>query len=199
MFEWLPWPSCSYLNKHISCFQQGDNPNVCITLTLFGPKSLLRHNTTCHLVCYNFKQKQVRNTSGYCLVSSVKHTDQKSITEVGLKLFYNITLRYISFSWRFYPKRLTISAFNHEGTDPEQQESRKYNFFKKAKLQSAIGRCHLSATKLLVYTFIQGIVGRGVFLVCSGRCVNFLLSWCQGGITCRFQWVSKWVNVSNED
>ena len=34
----------------------------------------------------------------------------------------------ISFSWCFYPKRLPISAFNREGTNPEQQESRKYNF-----------------------------------------------------------------------
>ena len=42
-----------------------------------------------------------------------------------------ILLHYISFSWRFYPKQPTISAFKHEGTNPEQQESRKYNFFKK--------------------------------------------------------------------
>ena len=49
----------------------------------------------------------------------------------------------------FNPKRLSISAFNHEGTNPEQQESRKYNFFK-TNLQSAISKCHLSATKLLV-------------------------------------------------
>ena len=32
------------------------------------------------------------------------------------------------FSWRFYPKRLAISAFDHEGTNPEQQESSSERF-----------------------------------------------------------------------
>ena len=36
-------------------------------------------------------------------------------------------------------------------------------FFKKAKLQSAISKCHLSATEFIIF-FIQGIVGRDVFL-----------------------------------
>ena len=51
-------------------------------------------------------------------------------------IFQTLTLKnsnlhlHFSFSWRFYPKRLSISALNHEGTNPEQQESRKYNFFK---------------------------------------------------------------------
>ena len=41
-----------------------------------------------------------------------------------------------------------MSAFNHEGTNPEQQESRKYNF-SKTNLQSAMSKCHLSATKIV--------------------------------------------------
>ena len=38
-------------------------------------------------------------------------------------------VRYISFSWRFYPKQLTISELHHKGTNQEQQESIKYNCF----------------------------------------------------------------------
>ena len=33
---------------------------------------------------------------------------------------WNISLHYISFNWRFYPKRLPISAFNLEGSNPER-------------------------------------------------------------------------------
>ena len=40
---------------------------------------------------------------------------------------------YISFSWRFYPKQLTISVLNHEGTNPEQRESSKYNFLQESQ------------------------------------------------------------------
>ena len=45
-------------------------------------------------------------------------------------------------------------------------------FFKKAKLQSATGKCQISAPKLLLYIylfkfFIQGLVGSEVFLVCG--------------------------------
>ena len=47
--------------------------------------------------------------------------------------FLNKISYYITFSWRFYPRRLTISAFNHEGTTPEQQESRKYNFLQESQ------------------------------------------------------------------
>ena len=43
--------------------------------------------------------------------------------------FLGTILNYISFSRRFYPKRLTISAFNHESANPEQQESSKYKLF----------------------------------------------------------------------
>ena len=72
-------------------------------------------------------------------VDSVSQVNiQKQTTIPSHRRVSNQALHYISFSWRFYPKRLTISAFNHEGTNPEQQESRKYNFFKRAKLQSAI-------------------------------------------------------------
>ena len=48
---------------------------------------------------------------------------------------------------------------------------------------SSIGKCSISATKSLdfVFVYIQGIVGRDVFLVCRGRYVDFLLSWCHWG------------------
>ena len=57
-------------------------------------------------------------------------------------------------------------------------------FFKKAKLQSAIGKCRVSATKSLVKkkkNYIEGIVGRDVFLVWGRRYVDFLLSLCHWG------------------
>ena len=58
-----------------------------------------------------------------CVIIRNKMTERNGHDECLLM----IITYYISFSWRFDPEQLTISAFNHEGTNPEQQESYKYN------------------------------------------------------------------------
>ena len=74
--------------------------------------------------------------------------------------YNNITHRitkfhYISFSWRFYPKRLTISASTMRVQTQNNKNQESAIFFKKAKLQSAVGKCHVSATKVLFFfTFL---------------------------------------------
>ena len=87
----------------------------------------------CVLIYYNKSMRRVTTR----LPSSFKHlcyTFQNVYNNVQTlwnPQLYSFWSPFISLS--FYPKRLTISAFNHEGTNPEQQESRKYNVFKKAK------------------------------------------------------------------
>ena len=49
----------------------------------------------------------------------------------------------ITCSWCFYPKQLTISAFHHEGSNPEQQESCKFIRWKKKPNFKVL---HVSAT-----------------------------------------------------
>ena len=71
-----------------------------------------------------------------------------SCCENWILYIYNVYINNTFFSIDVnMPKRKTISP--QQGTNPEQQASRKYNFLKKAKLQSAISKCHLGATKLL--------------------------------------------------
>ena len=77
-------------------------------------------------------------------------------------------LLYISFSWRFYPKRLTVSASTMRVQTQNNRNQESTILFKKAKLQSAI------------VFFVC------VFFVCGGRCVDFLLSWCHWGARSAF-------------
>ena len=51
----------------------------------------------------------------------------------------------ISFSCPFYPKPRTISAFNHEGRNPEQQESRNYNFLQ----ESQTTKCYMLVNNII--------------------------------------------------
>lgn len=66
----------------------GDNPNICIMVTLFGQRSLHRLHATCHGVFYNCTHKNTDiNTSDSFLVSSLQFTVQRTQTcsNEGLK------------------------------------------------------------------------------------------------------------------
>ena len=95
----------------------------------------------------------------------------------------NYSLHYVTFHLAdaFFPKRLIINAFNHEGTNPRikkvQSSSRKQNY-------SALSKCHLSATIFLVWTkvlILFILYSRYSMKRCVFSCVDFLLSWCHWG------------------
>ena len=83
------------------------------------------------------------------------------------------------FHWAFIQSD-SQEVHQPRGTNPEQQESREQflqenqttKFYKLVTEKCYINinpftiyHLHLSAAQLLVYTFIQGVVWRGVFLV----------------------------------
>ena len=91
------------------------------------------------------KHHDEQSTWGYHLNQwSPAFSSPRSLFNSKLKPRSTIALHFMKVT--ILSKATYNKCINHD----EQQESRKYNFFKKAKLQSAISECHLSATKLFV-------------------------------------------------
>ena len=119
----------------------GEQPDAIIILALFRNTTLILEVLAMHLPAELRIEKlhylspaiwvKRRGLIVHCLIKADCLTLYKARYLYALLL--DVTLDYISFSWRFYPKRLTINAFNHEGINPEQQESSKYKFLQKSQ------------------------------------------------------------------